>query len=86
MFTSPHVSRIEERFRLNGVPISQELFDSMLEDIYEISQNKEGQESIVLTFFEVTFLIGVLCAVRTNVEIMIVENGNIVTIVTILRH
>jgi dihydrofolate synthase/folylpolyglutamate synthase len=75
MFTSPHVSRIEERFRLNGVPISQELFDSMLEDIYEISQNKEDQESIVLTFFEVTFLIGVLCAVRTNVEIMIVETG-----------
>ena len=75
MYTSPHVSRIEERFRVNSVPISRQLFDSILEEIHETAQGKDGLESIVLTFFETTFLISALCANRTNVEVMIIETG-----------
>jgi dihydrofolate synthase/folylpolyglutamate synthase len=75
MYTSPHVSRIEERFRVNSVPISRQLFDSILEEIHETAQGKDGLRSIVLTFFETTFLIAALCANRTNVEVMIVETG-----------
>ncbi|MDP6333040.1 MAG: Mur ligase family protein [Candidatus Poseidoniaceae archaeon] len=75
MFTSPHVSRIEERFRINSVPISNELFNSILEEIYEAARSKAGQESIELTFFETTFLIATVCAIKSNVEFMIVETG-----------
>lgn len=75
MFTSPHVSRIEERFRLDSRPISQELFHSVLEELYEATRGKSERENIELTFFEATFLISVICAVRTNVEVIIVETG-----------
>ena len=74
-FSSPHVSRIEERFRIDGKPISRELFNSLLEEIHEAATDKTEQENIELTFFETTFLISALCAIRSNVEFMIVETG-----------
>jgi len=75
MFSSPHVSRIEERFRIDCKPISNELFLSLLGEIYEAATGKEGHENIELTFFETTFLIAILCAVKSNVEFIIIETG-----------
>ena len=75
MFSSPHVSRIEERFRIDGQPISRKLFQSLLEEIHEAATDKTEQGNIELTFFEATFLIAALCAIRSNVEFMIVETG-----------
>ena len=75
MFSSPHVSRIEERFRIDGQPISRKLFQSLLEEIHEAATDKTEQGNIELTFFETTFLIAALCAIRSNVEFMIVETG-----------
>lgn len=75
LFTSPHVSRIEERFRVDCKPISNELFQSMLEKIYRSAIGDVGQESIKLTFFETTFLIAILCAIESKVEFIIVETG-----------
>ena len=75
MFTSPHVSRIEERFRINSRPISNVLFQEMLEEIYDTAMGKDGKEAIELTFFETTFLIATLCAIKSEVEVMIVETG-----------
>lgn len=75
MFSSPHVSRIEERFRIDGKPISNDLFQSLLKEIYEAATGKEGHENIELTFFETTFLIAILGAINSNVEYMIIETG-----------
>ena len=38
-FTSPHVSRIEERIRINGVPVSSSVLDDALFQLMEILQH-----------------------------------------------
>ncbi len=75
MFSSPHISRVEERVRLNCAPIDKTLFESALQEIYNSSLERNGEEKIILTFFEVTFLISLLCAKYSKIEILILETG-----------
>ena len=71
MFTSPHLLRIEERIRINGSPISEQLFDIYL----SLIRQTEVDLDIELTFFEVTFLASCLCARDVNPDVFIVETG-----------
>ena len=75
MFTSPHVSRIEERFRVNCKPISKEDFEYGLNEIYQLSQGGNNSDRVELTFFEVTFLVSLVCAFKSEVEVIILETG-----------
>ena len=52
LFSSPHVSRIEERIRMQGRPISKQDFNDALAQVKALN--------LELTFFEITFLIAVL--------------------------
>jgi dihydrofolate synthase/folylpolyglutamate synthase len=71
MFTSPHMVRVEERIRINGVPISEQQLDSYL----HIIRRTEVLLDIELTFFEVTFLASCLCAHDNCPDVFIVETG-----------
>ena len=75
MFTSPHVSRVEERVRINCKPISKEEFDYGLNQIYRLSVGEKKSDMINLTFFEVTFLVSLVCAFKSEVEVIILETG-----------
>ena len=66
-FTSPHVSRIEERIRINGVPVSALVFDEALLRLMEIDEG--------MTFFEATWLAACIVFERMEVDIMVVEVG-----------
>lgn len=72
LFSSPHVSRIEERIRLNGKPVSSDLFDNALAQVKQISQESP---TIELTFFEITYLCSMLIASSHKVEVLILETG-----------
>ena len=72
LFSSPHVSRIEERIRIDGKPISSELFDSALAEVQQISLEKP---QIELTFFEITYLCAMVTASTHNVSVLILETG-----------
>jgi dihydrofolate synthase / folylpolyglutamate synthase len=72
LFSSPHVSRIEERIRIDGKPISSELFDSALAEVQQISLEAP---QIELTFFEITYLCAMVTASTHNVNVLILETG-----------
>ena len=57
LFTSPHVARIEERIRRNGIPLSSQEFDAALNRIHLAALGDEHHPTIDLTFFEVTYLV-----------------------------
>jgi dihydrofolate synthase/folylpolyglutamate synthase len=73
LFTSPHVARIEERIRRNGIPISSQEFDEAVEKIYHAAIGDTLNQAIELTFFEVTYLVSMIASVGSDV--LILETG-----------
>lgn len=71
MFTSPHLVRLEERIRINGVPVSPATLDEALARVMAVDEAMDG----VLTFFESTFLAAMCVAEAMNVEVLILETG-----------
>ena len=66
-FTSPHVARIEERIRIDGVPISAAELNQALLQIKNLQMD--------LTMFEVTWLAACILFEQHSVDIMVVETG-----------
>ena len=73
LFTSPHVARIEERIRRNGMPISPQEFDEALAQIRQAASGDENNANHELTFFEITYLIAMIASVGS--EVLILETG-----------
>ena len=71
MFSSPHLVRVEERIRINGIPVQPDVFDRALEKVYAATTTKD----IRVTFFEITFLISLVIASEADVEVMVLETG-----------
>ncbi len=71
LFTSPHLIEFRERFRIDGVPTSRE---TVLEiGQYVLKTYSEGD--IILTFFEMCVLIGVLIFKERGVDVAVMEVG-----------
>jgi dihydrofolate synthase/folylpolyglutamate synthase len=70
-FTSPHLVRVEERLRMNGVPVSRAEFDHALAAVRKV----EDTTGHPLTFFEVTFLAAAVVASRRDVDVLVLETG-----------
>ena len=73
LFTSPHVARIEERIRRNGVPISPREFDEALVKIRQAATGDVNRSEIELTFFEITYLVAMIAS--EGCEVLILETG-----------
>lgn len=71
MFSSPHLIDVEERIRLNGIPVSSEQFDMALSRVYDATEAK----NISVTFFEATFLIAMAVADAHAIDVLILETG-----------
>jgi dihydrofolate synthase / folylpolyglutamate synthase len=72
LFTSPHLCRVEERFQVDGVPISADELTTLLN---EVRQAVEGASHPAITFFEAATAVGFLHFVRRRVDAAIVEVG-----------
>jgi len=72
LFTSPHLIRVEERIRVNGVPVGSEQFERALLAVHDASI---VHPEVRLTFFEVTYLAAMHCASDSGVEVLILETG-----------
>ena len=70
-FSSPHLCRIEERVRVNGVPVSPNQFDGALNTVRDTAT----QLSINPTFFETTFLTAMVIAAELQPRYLILETG-----------
>ena len=72
LFSSPHLITIEERIRINGVPVSPKDFDMFLEKIRTASLISPVCKP---TFFEVTFLLAMVVFSENNIDRAIIETG-----------
>ena len=72
LFSSPHLITIEERIRINGVPVSPKDFDMFLEKIRVASSISPVCKP---TFFEVTFLLAMVVFSENNIDRAIIETG-----------
>lgn len=76
LFTSPHLCRVEERFQVDGQPISARELATLLGEVRAvITGPKRGQLPATSTFFEVATAVGFLHFVRRRVQAAVVEVG-----------
>ena len=66
-FTSPHLARVEERIRIDGIPITPTELDATLRVIRDIDPG--------LTFFETTWIAACILFEEHEVDVMVVEVG-----------
>ena len=69
LFTSPHLVNINERIRINGIPISNEKIDLF------VKKYKNTIEDIKSTFFETITALAFWYFKKSNVDIAILETG-----------
>ncbi|MDA8573788.1 hypothetical protein N9K81_03740 [Candidatus Poseidoniales archaeon] len=72
LFSSPHLIRVEERIRINGVPISYTHFEAALGAVRDAAAE---EPMVPLTFFEATYLAAMQCASDVGVTVLILETG-----------
>ncbi len=68
-YTSPHLSSVRERFRINDTYISE---DEFAEEATRIGNILDGRQ---ITYFEFTTALALLWFARKNVDIVILETG-----------
>ncbi len=74
LFTSPHLIRIEERIRINGVMVSEELFTEAF-DVVRECEKELTEEFGKLSFFEYLFGMAMYCFGKAEVEYIVLETG-----------
>lgn len=74
LFTSPHLVRINERFRINFRECEDECLIAAWKKVrHMMEESKEGRKP--LTYFEILFLMGVLIFREENPDYCIMETG-----------
>ena len=68
-YTSPHLLNFNERIRVNGKDVS----DQVLQDAFEIVDHARGE--LALTFFEFTTLVGLYVFKQASLDLMVLEVG-----------
>lgn len=68
LFTSPHLERIEERFQINGEPVSRQCLDQFLHLTRQVASSSAS-------FFEILFLTACQIFAEEKVEIAVNETG-----------
>lgn len=71
LFTSPHLVRVNERIRINGEAVSDELFYSWLDQIQAV----ETSLSRLPTFFETLTAMAFLGFKQSGVQVAVIETG-----------
>lgn len=69
LFTSPHFISINERFQINGVPISDKNLEAYYMRVLQLSESHK----IPLSFFEIQVVAMVLYFVENKVDYAVIE-------------
>ncbi len=69
-YTSPHLVRFAERFRINKACIDRDQAAVLINEVYEATDKRESP-----TFFEMTTAMALIYFARSNVDIGIIEVG-----------
>ena len=74
-FTSPHLVKMNERIRIDGEEISDELFLRTFHIVLDVVQNMEREGKPHPTFFEFLFGMAMAAFAQRDVEYIILETG-----------
>ena len=75
MFTSPHLVRVNERFRIQGKPVSDEAIVRAFEKVKTVMDAMEEEGLNHPTFFETMLALGMVIFREANVEWLLLETG-----------
>jgi dihydrofolate synthase/folylpolyglutamate synthase len=75
LFTSPHLCRVEERFQVDGLPISAPELNELLAETRASVQIASQPRMLPPTFFEVATAVGFLHFARRGVDVAALEVG-----------
>lgn len=83
LFTSPHLTRVEERIQVDSTLVTPEELTALLGDVQEAVRTLDllddfsvpGQSGTPVTFFEVATALGFLHFVRRRVDVAVLEVG-----------
>ena len=77
LYTSPHLSRVNERIQVNGAMISDEDFAALFDRVEEIATTlvRDGRLPGLPSFFETVTAIGFLYFASSNVHTAVLEVG-----------
>ena len=75
LFTSPHLCRVEERFQVDGQPITTAELTTLLAEVRHCAEAERQAGGVPYTFFEVATAVGFLHFVRRRVEAAVIEVG-----------
>ncbi len=76
-YTSPHLDRLEERFEIDGVPVTRAELDRVAEDVFVVVDRlrADGTLAVLPTFFEVTTAMAFELFRRGEVDVGVIEVG-----------
>lgn len=74
-FTSPHLHRVEERFSVDGIPITEEEFTQAVSDIAWFVEEFERRSGSGVTYFEVTAALAFSVFAGVALDVAVVEVG-----------
>lgn len=75
LFTSPHLVRINERFQINNVPVSDELFLEAYLEVQEKIDEMVREGLPHATYFELLYATAMVVFQKENAEYVILETG-----------
>lgn len=75
LFTSPHLVKINERFQINEVMISDEVFLQAFQKVKALSEELVAEGSYHPTYFEMLFLMGMVIFAEAGVDYVTLETG-----------
>jgi dihydrofolate synthase/folylpolyglutamate synthase len=75
LFTSPHLSHVEERIQLDGTPVGGEELAALVNDLRPAVLRLQEHAGGGVTFFEMATALAFLHFVRRRVEVAVVEVG-----------
>ena len=75
LFTSPHLTRVEERIRVNDVPIPKETVAGLMAEVAPAVRAVEAETGAGLSFFEIGTALGFLHFAREKVDFAVIEVG-----------
>ena len=75
LFTSPHLVKINERFQINEVMVSDQGFLEAFLKVKNLADELVAEGDYHPTYFEFLFLMGMLIFDQENVDYLILETG-----------
>lgn len=75
LFTSPHLVKINERFQIDNVPVSDAEFLSAYEEVWQIIEEMQRDGFHHPTYFEILFAVTMVIFRNREVEYVILETG-----------